>query len=74
MVKNGEEIAIVQSGMREFCKPHYLPITLSFSCVLQLLSNKQVSDYLFHQRGEAKLLLEDWEEAVEDLKQAAQSY
>ncbi|KFK24764.1 hypothetical protein AALP_AA8G022000 [Arabis alpina] len=27
----------------------------------------------FHQRGEAKLLLEDWEGAVEDLKHAAQS-
>ncbi|CAL9229010.1 unnamed protein product [Arabidopsis halleri] len=26
-----------------------------------------------HQRGEAKLLLEDWEGAVEDLKQAAQN-
>lgn len=29
--------------------------------------------YAFFQRGEAKLLLEDWEGAVEDLKQAGES-
>ncbi|CAF2362481.1 dnaJ protein P58IPK homolog [Brassica rapa] len=42
------------------------------SCNEALNIDSELTEAL-HQRGEAKLLLEDWEGAVEDLKQAAQS-